>query len=110
MADELTRGQKVMIYITKMQDYVDSNKDKTPEEIKDYCMNKYGQFHKRYPAIFEKCLTKISNEDMLRLKDMLVRADMIDQKKSTEYDESVKIGKILAKEYVDPLVKNLDKK
>ena len=99
-----------MIYITKMQEYVDSNKNKTSGEINEYCMNKYGQFHKRYPAIFDKCLTKISNEDMQRLKDMLVRIDMIDQKKTTEYDESVKIGKILAKEYVDPLVKNLDKK
>ena len=46
---------------------------------------------------------------MNMLKDMLARSDMIDQKKTTEYDESVKIGKILAKQYLDPIVKKIEK-
>ena len=47
---------------------------------------------------------------MKMLKDMLCRADMIDQNKTTEYDESVKIGKILAKQYLDPVVSKIEKK
>ena len=110
MAEELTRGQKIMVYVTKMQKYVDDNQGKSFSEIESYCKEKYGQFHSKYPTIFEKCLTKISVNDMNMLKDMLARSDMIDQKKTTEYDESVKIGKLLAKQYLDPIVKKIEKK
>ena len=110
MAEELTRGQKIMVYVNKMQKYIEDNSDKTHEEREEYCKNKYSQFHNRYPTIFEKCLTKINEYDMKMLKDMLCRADMIDQNKTTEYDESVKIGKILAKQYLDPVVSKIEKK
>ena len=47
---------------------------------------------------------------MNMLKDMLARSDLIDQKKTTEYNESVNIGKILSKQYLDPIVKKIEKK
>ena len=43
MAEELTRGQKIMVYVTKMQKYVDDNQDKSYSEIESYCKEKYGK-------------------------------------------------------------------
>ena len=44
MAEELTRGQKIMVYVTKMQKYVDDNQDKSYSEIESYCKENMVNF------------------------------------------------------------------
>ena len=61
---------------------------------------KYPEFSKRYPTLFEKLFEQ--NLDLTTLRYMLNQKEKMNSNKLTEHDASVKVGTLLVDKYVKP--------
>ena len=105
----LTKGQKVMIHVRKLQKYIEKPeivelKNNSQEEFEKKCKEKFSELNSKYPNIFIKAIDKMTENDVELLKMMLTKYDLMNDNKLTEQTASEQIGKVLADIYVNPLV------
>lgn len=73
---------------------------RTKPNTKAYYTEKYPDFAKHYPTLFEKLFDP--NLDIATLRYMLNQKDKMNHNKLTEHDASVKVGTLLVDKYVKP--------
>lgn len=66
----------------------------------EFFENKYPEFKKRYPGLFDMvCAGKLKSAN---LEFMLAMLTKMDKEKMTQYDASAQVGTMLYEEYVKP--------
>ena len=72
------------------------------EQFEESMKQKYPDFSKNYPGIFDKAIRGTLGN---MFEQMLSILKNMEEKKLTEHSASVKVGTILADKYVKPIIK-----
>lgn len=73
---------------------------RTNLNTKAFFTEKYPDFAKHYPTLFEKLFDQ--NLDITTLRYMLNQKEKMNTHKLTEHDASIKVGTLLVDKYVKP--------
>lgn len=79
----------------------------TAKEKQRHFRKKIPEFADRYPSLFQMACEP--NFDIQRLEFMLQMRDNVAKNRVSQHEASVKVGENLFKEYVKPLVAEMDK-
>jgi len=75
---------------------------------KQECMNKYPEFHERYPTLFFLIIENPSTFPMYRLNELLNIKNLVDNNQISEKNANIALGQKYYNEFVKETVKNLD--
>jgi hypothetical protein len=79
------------------------------DEYKKYCMERFTNFHQRYPTLFFSIIENPSSFPLYRLDEMLNLKMKIENKEVSEEKISVQLGQKYYNEFVKDTVSELDK-
>tara|TARA_Y100000389_G_C17308602_1_gene436769 strand:+ start:508 stop:780 length:273 start_codon:yes stop_codon:yes gene_type:complete len=82
-----------------LNEIIDDIRD-NPHNSKDFYTEKYPDFSKHYPTLFEKLFDP--KLDVTTLRYMLNQKEKMSSNKLSQHDASVKVGTMLVDKYVKP--------
>ena len=80
----------------------------SPDEYKQYCMQKYTDFHQKYPSLFFKIIENPSTFPMWRMEEMLALKKKIEKKEGDQESAAIFLGQKYYAEFVKDTVDKLD--